>query len=219
MKRIIFTLITLLSFSIGCTQSYFGWGKSIKGNGNLKSENRQIDTFDKIEVTGPFEVILEKGKEGYLSITADDNLMNYIVTEVNKNTLEIGIKNKTNLKKYKKLSIVVPVEKASKIALTGSGDIIQKYTAKQDKMLLSLTGSGDLSIPLEVGELKVNLTGSGDISCRGIANDVTISIVGSGDFHGNDLRSKYNEVSIAGSGDAKVYATEKLKAQITADLP
>ena len=190
------------------------WEKRIKGSGNLKSENRQVGTFDKIKVTGSFSVSLIKGKEGKVSITADDNLIEHIVTEVNGNSLNIRFKNKVNIKTYKKLSIVVSVEKVSRISLTGSGNIIQNYIAEQDKIELSLTGSGDLTIPLKVGELDAKLTGSGDISCTGIADKIIVKVIGSGDFEGSELKSKYGEVSIAGSGDVEVYVTEELKATV-----
>jgi hypothetical protein len=58
------------------------------------------------------------------------------------------------------------------------------------------------------------LRGSGDISTAGTADSQDILIGGSGAYHAPDLKSKTATITIAGSGDADLNATEKLNVTI-----
>ena len=76
--RTFISILTLLIISSNLNAQVFT--KNIKGNGKLITENRSLSDYDKIGVAGSFDVILVKGKEGAISITADENLMEYIET-------------------------------------------------------------------------------------------------------------------------------------------
>ena len=50
----------------------------IKGNGDLVSEIRSIDNFDRIDVSGSFDIKVQVGEPLNLEILAESNLMKYI---------------------------------------------------------------------------------------------------------------------------------------------
>ena len=77
----IFTIILALLITSTSLNAQFS-NKKIKGNGNIITTDRSVSDFDKIGIAGSFDVILKKGNEGAISIQADENLMEYIITEV-----------------------------------------------------------------------------------------------------------------------------------------
>jgi hypothetical protein len=75
----IFALILL-----GCTglmgTCVFDGG--VEGDGNVVKESRAVEGFTALQAGSAFEVFLLQGEEESLTIEADQNLMQYIVTEV-----------------------------------------------------------------------------------------------------------------------------------------
>ncbi|HEX8279789.1 MAG TPA: DUF2807 domain-containing protein, partial [Chthoniobacterales bacterium] len=60
-----------------------------KGNGRVTTENRPIGNFTKIEADGAFEVVWGTAAAPALSITTDENLLQYMRTTLSGETLKI----------------------------------------------------------------------------------------------------------------------------------
>lgn len=194
------------------------WGsKKIKGNGNVTTENRSVGTYDGVAVAGFFDVELVSGTEGKLSLKAEENLLEYIITEVKDNTLKIKTKKGYNLRPSfnKKVIITVPFKDINSVSLAGSGDVVSKATIKSDKFTTNLAGSGDITLDVDASSVKANVAGSGDVRLRGSANNFVVRVAGSGDIHAFDLKSQNVEASVSGSGDVRVNCSGDLKARVS----
>ena len=64
-------LIALLLLAQG---SWAQWGNRVSGNGNITTTTVSTGNYDEIKVVGSMDVHLEKGTEGNISITTDENL-------------------------------------------------------------------------------------------------------------------------------------------------
>ncbi len=118
------------------------WGKKIKGNGNMQTMERSTGDYDAIAVSGFFDVVLVAGREGSISVQAEENLQEYIVTEVDKGTLEIKIKKGVNISPSSwkgGILITVPVETIQSVSLSGSGDIKGETLIKADDFSAQLS--------------------------------------------------------------------------------
>src|SRR5688572_11086224 len=107
MKKIGF-IIFIVAIIIGVTfANFFSWGKTsakffsfsanfggVKGSGNVRNEKRDVTDFRAIEVGGIFEVEVVAQKEFSVEVEADDNLLQFIKTEVRGGTLEISTDKK-----------------------------------------------------------------------------------------------------------------------------
>jgi hypothetical protein len=166
---------------------------SIQGSGVAKTETRTVPAFSKIELAGSPEVEVVVGKAVSLTVTADDNLLPLIDTEVKGHTLEIGSHDSYNSHVGVKVKITVPTLEGANIS--GSGDI-------------HVTG-------LKAGEMEARITGSGNLAIVGAADRLNAHITGSGNLKAEELAAKHVHVTVTGSGDAKVRATDEIDAHIT----
>ena len=189
--------------------------KKIKGNGDLKTESRTISNFDKIGVAGSFDVKLKKGKEGSIIIEADENLMEYIITEVDGDKLKIKTKKGFQLRASKTIKITVSFSSIDAVSLAGSGYIFSEDNINSDNLKLSLAGSGDLNLKVSSNDLKTSIAGSGNITLTGNTNIFKASIAGSGNINAYELKTEMLKVSIAGSGNAKVNVINEINAVTT----
>lgn len=205
----------LFATSLSNAQSWMG--DKIKGNGNQKTENRTTADYDEIKLQGYFDVDLVAGKEGQISVQAEENLLPYIKVEVEGNILKIYQEKGKNLQPSKgsKILLTVPFENINVVNLSGSGDINTKNQIKTDKFEVTLSGSGDLNIDVDAIEVEAKLSGSGDVRLKGKSDKLVAKISGSGDISANDLSSKDVDAGISGSGNIKINCSENLNARVS----
>lgn len=211
-RNIILSILLLVS----CIPTQAQWGKKIKGDGNLTSENRNVADYDEISVNGNIKVVLINGKEGNITLEGEKNILDNIELVTKNDKLIIKSKDHVELRpsKGKDIRITVPIEQVSKLSLNGSGEIEGTFPLKSDAIKLQVNGSGDLEVALDATNVKASVTGSGDIEVSGKADYFEAVVTGSGDIDGNELIANICEGKVVGSGDIKFHAEEELDAKI-----
>jgi hypothetical protein len=191
--------------------------KKVKGNGNMKKINRTTESYDGVKCAGSFDYILVSGTEGNITIEGEENLLEYIITEVKNGKLIVKTKNMVSLRTSfnKSITITIPFEEISSASLAGSGDLWSKNIIKADTFETAISGSGDVTLTVQSNSVQASVAGSGDLTLKGNTRDLEASVAGSGDFHGFDLEADNTTVSVAGSGDASVVSRKYLKARVS----
>lgn len=214
MKKLILITAVLLLTSIQLQAQWF-FGNKITGNAVMESTTKNVGNYDKVSVSGSFNVTLIKGEEGKLKIKIEENLLEYLVTEVDNNKLIIKWKKGVNISSKKDVYITVPFTDINTVSLFGSGEIISVDEIETTQFETYLSGSGDMNLTINSKSTKVNVTGSGDIVLKGNTNKITIDVTGSGDVNTYNLKAKIANTKVTGSGDIMVYVSEKLTAKVT----
>ena len=194
MKNIILTLALLVSVS---TVSGQNWGsKKTKGNGSIVTENRSVDQFNKLKVSGDFRVVLTSDRTKELSIKTDENLMDYIITEVKDGSLLIKMKKNYNLKpsNHKAIAVQVPLNSLREIALSGSGSIRSEEHIKTDQLIMKMSGSVKIIVGLTADDIEAVLLGS---------------------VKAKELKTEEGEFTVSGSGRIETNVTEKIIAKVS----
>ena len=211
MNKLFTSIVALLIVSANLNAQIFT--KRIKGDGNIITKTRTVSDYDKIGVAGSFDVKLLKGEEGEITIKADKNLMEYIITEVKNGNLKIKTKKGYSIRSNKTIIITVPFETINAVSLAGSGDIYSEDVIDSSNLKLSLAGSGNLNLNVSTKNLTSKIAGSGNMTLNGDSNEFTCSIAGSGNINGYDLKATVVTVKIAGSGNVKVHAINAIFAK------
>lgn len=215
------TTVLILGFLLVITSVNAQWwgGNKVKGNGNIVTDERKMSDYDQVDVAGPLDVELFSGSEGNVSVKAEENLLEYIITEVKGSRLVIKVKEGHSLSPSIRNSILitVPFKDIEQVALSGSGDVYTRPNniIKVSSLKANLAGSGDVKLEVDAEEVKANVSGSGDVSLTGKATELKCSVAGSGDIHAFELKANNVEASVTGSGDIKIYCDGVLKAKVT----
>lgn len=209
----ILSLLVLIAFSTTINAQWFG--KKVRGNGNMITKTRTVGEFDKVAVGGSFDVKLVAGDEGKLTIRIDENLLKYLVTEVDGGKLKIKWEKGVNVSTRKEMLITVPFRDIEAVTLAGSGDVYSEDVIKADNFKTALAGSGDIKLEVDANNVSAAISGSGDIDLQGNTNSVTVSIAGSGDIDAYELVSNNADIKISGSGGVKITVKDNLEARIS----
>lgn len=212
-------LFTLTLVFCMATMSYAQWGKKIKGNGKVVTIERTTGDYESIAVSGWFDVELVAGAEGAITMKGEENLLEYIITEVKDGKLVVKPEKGVNLQssswKSGTISITIPVEEINAVSMSGSGNLVGKTVLKGSKFKTSMSGSGDLSLDLEVEDLEVRVSGSGDMDLNGSTNNLEVQISGSGDVQAYGLNANNVSAIVSGSANIEVTANTSLKARVS----
>ncbi len=156
-------------------------GHKVRGNGILRTETRDIPTFETMICEGSYEVQIECQAKQALTIDADENLLPLIKTEVKNNTLRIYTEE--NLQPSKEIKIMASVENLSEFTIHGSahGNV---SNVNNNVLDVEVNGSSKLHFNGKTAQLKIIISGSSKIDATSlVAQDAKVRINGSGDIH------------------------------------
>ena len=206
------SLFVMILFLTACNAQKYG---KVKGNGNVISKTRNVGSFEQIGVSGSFDVILKKGDEGKIDIKIEDNLLPYLITEVNNGKLKIKWKSGTNISTRKEIYITVYFNEINAIGVSGSSDIVVKDLIRSNKFSVSVSGSGDIEFEIETDHLSASVSGSGDLDISGTAKTFEAAVAGSGDIDAYGLTSDKADLKISGSGGMTLTVKNELEARVS----
>ena len=191
------------------------FNKTIEGSGNVTTSERNVSAFNEVKCAGSYDVELTQGNSSSVKIETDDNIQDYIVTDINGNELYIHTKENVNLHPSSKTKLYITTSALQEFKLTGSGNVstTNKLTGA-DHLNLDISGSGNMHINVNTPSVNSGISGSGDIYLTGETRDSKISIAGSGNYHAEDLKAENAIIKIAGSGDARLFADSTLDINI-----
>lgn len=189
--------------------------QSIKGNKEFEDYTRTLSKFDQVSVAGAFEVTLIQSDQSKVEIGVENNLEQYLLTEVKDRKLKIRWQNKIHARPSKTVKINVYYNMdLKKISLAGSGSIEAQQMLKSDHLSLNLAGSGNIKLALHVLSLACDIAGSGTVNLEGETQNFDCSKAGSGDLNSEELWCKILHLESAGSGNADVHVSEELVASL-----
>ena len=183
-------LIVLLA---GCVVLVVGCHlPGVRGNGQIKTEERPIATFANVDASGAFEIEWQNGPPA-VRVTTDENLLPYVENNVSDDTLHLRTREHVWPTHGIKVIISSPTRAGGKIR----GAI--KLTVKQ------------LSGPIFALEAK----GASQVSLDGSVDRLLVDMTGASHLAADGLQAKTAEISTTGAGDAEVAVTDTLKVVIT----
>lgn len=105
------------------------------------------------------------------------------------------------------LTITLPGREFKKFGIAGSGNLVL-HNLDQEKLKVSIAGSGSIKADGKVEEAEIHIAGSGDADLGQVASRVSeVHIAGSGN---TDIApTEEAEIHIAGSGDVNLHANPK----------
>ncbi|RPI82143.1 MAG: DUF2807 domain-containing protein, partial [Chloroflexi bacterium] len=186
-KIVILLLISLMALT-SC--NVIGFNR-VRGSGNIVSESREVSDFHAIDMSGTGDLIVTQGDTESLVIEADDNLMQYLESEVVNGTLQLGYEGsfQLNLDPTERIQYILTVIDLDEVSISGSGTMIAEELESED-LILDASGSGEFRIDnLNADSLRLTFSGSGEAEIAGMVSHQEIRISGSGNYNAEDLAS------------------------------
>ncbi len=206
--------VKLLSLLLAISLSsciYGQYRQKVTGSGKVVTKDRKADYFNAIKVSSGIDVYLMQGNTESIKLEADDNLHEYILTEISGGTLKIY--TEVNIQRAKSKKVYVTMKDVESLSASSAGDIYGKNTIKTQELDLNVSSAGDIKINIVVEKLSCNISSAGDITIEGTADELKADLSSAGDLNAYELTAKVADVSTSSAGNAKITVTEKLTAR------
>lgn len=208
--------ITALVLSLALTSCHFDFENNfgVRGNGNVQTTDRNISpNFDKIEVSRGLDVYLTQSDQARITVEADENLHEIIVTEVENNVLRVYADENINRAKSKK--VVVNFTDVNSISASSGSDVYSTNTIRVDDLELSTSSGADMELDIDVNVADCSSSSGSDLRVSGTANKVYADASSGSDIKAGKLKANNCEARASSGADITVNASNELYAKAT----
>jgi len=184
--------------------------KTVYGDKNVVKKERPAGSFSGIKVSTGIDVYLTQGDKMSITVEADENLHEYIQTEITNGTLKVY--SDANIRSAEMKRVYVTMKDINYMSTSSAGDIIGETPVKTENLRLSASSAGDIKIETYAKNIDIDVSSSGDLTLSGETDILDADLSSAGDLNAFNLKAREARISVSSAGDADIYVTEKLTA-------
>lgn len=166
---LILGLIVSNLFSFGrISDKFFNFSFNVrgeKGSGHMGSDRRDLRDFKSIDVGGVFHVEITAQKDFSVEVEADDNLLQYIKTDVRGGTLNIEIDKKVSTKNPMRIRISAPDIDALEVSRAAN---VTVNNLKNTGISVDASGASNIKLAGETAKLTVDVSGATKVDAENL---------------------------------------------------
>ncbi len=163
----------------------------IVGSGILKTEVRNISDFKTVETSGAINVEIIAAKEFSVEVDADDNLLEYVKTEIDGTTLNIYTEKWLTTNTKMNVRISMPELLNAKVSGVSTMTI---DNLKNDNFSLKASGASKIKISGETNTFDFKLSGASVLDAE-------------------NLLTEFADAKVSGASNAVLNVSESLEAK------
>lgn len=220
--------ITLLSLT-GCV-----FTNVITGSGNLQTKEFSFSGFNKIDVGSVFEANITRSDSYQVSVTIDDNLVNYLDVTQSGDTVHIALKPFVSFgfPFHASANITMPelqacsISGASKGTVTGFDNDNMEYNVsgasaltvadlKAKNATINLSGFSTLSGTLTTSSATIEVSGASTLNLAGSAQNAQMEATGASSLRTANFITQDASVVLSGASNGSVMVNGKLDLDIS----
>lgn len=184
-----------------------------QGSGSIVTQERPARNFSSIQIHLGADLVLIQGDTESLSIEADGNLMEYILTDVQNGKLIISKPDDVNLVPSRPIRLKVGFATLDNIEVFGSSAITAN-NLNLDKLIISFSGSGSTHLVGRVETQSIMIRGQATLNNFDLmSRNVSVDIKGTGSVEVN--ASETLDVTLAGMGSIRYSGTPQIRQTIS----
>jgi len=213
MRNMMIAVLVILPMAFVSCHDEFMIG--ISGQGEIVEQTINLDDFDGFVSAISADIYLTQGDKQEVVIEAQQN----IIDNIDLNRVENGkwtIRYHQMVRHSKQVKIYITITTLNIAGISGSGAIagLTPFTSL-DNLKLIISGSGSMDLDTESKSMDVAISGSGDLKMVGKTDKLNLFVSGSGSFNGKDLVTPRAEMTISGSGSARLTVEEYLQVLVS----
>jgi len=170
-----------------------------------KKETRPVSGFTGIDASSVFNITITKSDRESLTIEADNEVMQYVRSEVRDGVLRLYLDNNKNVNNVKILKASVAMKNLDKVTLSGACNLTANDLFTPDKFKAGCSGASNLTVNMTTNQLSIETSGASKIQINAnVSGDANFDASGASNIKG---KLKANNVSFGSSGSCSVELT------------
>jgi len=182
------------------------------GCGPVRTQEFNFTGFTGVEVGWAFRVEIVQSDSYSVSITADENLFNFIQVSQEGETLKIGL---TQPMPFRTLKAEITMPDLYELSLSGATrGTVQGFSSSHD-FILGLSGASRLTGDITAGDAQFTVSGASTIQLQGSADDMTVNASGASRVELASFPVNNTQVILSGASRGTVNLDGRLDADLS----
>lgn len=203
-------LIGVFAFLSLVFSSCWFMGPSVKGNGNVTEETRQVGEFDQIQVSRGMNVYVTQGSPAKVVVIADNNLHEIIETKVEGGILKVYVNENVRWAKEKK--VMVTVEKLSGVKTSSGSNAWSQNQIMSENLELKASSGANLTMDVNAKYLKADCSSGANIKLSGLAKEADFETSSGANLKGEELKAENCKMRASSGGNVSSTVNGRLEA-------
>lgn len=204
-------LIGIFAFLSILLSSCWFLGPSVKGNGNVTEEVRQVAEFDQINVSRGMNVYISQGSPAKVVVIADNNLHEVIETRVEGGTLKVYVNE--NIRWAKEKKVMVTVEKLSGLESTSGSNVWSQNQIMSENLEMKATSGANITLDVNAKYLKAGCSSGANIRISGLAKEAELGTSSGANLKGEELKAENCKMKASSGGNVSSTVHGRLEAK------
>jgi hypothetical protein len=215
MKKAIIIAAIVAAVAVTCTVLILrGWPGGLVGSGNLETEEYAFTNFTKVEIGSAFEFEIEQSSSYNISVTADDNVIDYVQVSQVGQTLKIRLGRVTWLGPVTlRASVTMPQLHGLTVSGASRG-IVSDFSSTED-LDITVSGASRVTGDITAGNAEFDISGASTIQLEGSANDMVADVSGASRFNLDDFAVNNADVDFSGASSGTINLDGRLDADLS----
>ncbi len=185
-------------------------GPSVKGNGEVVEDVRELGKFNSVKVTSGMNVYFVQGDKPSVVVVADENLLEIIETKVNDNTLEI--RARANIWSATSKKVVITTNKIREIHGTAGSNIYTDGRLIVDKLTLQASAGCNFKMDLDGQSVDVSISSGANVFLTGKSKQFCAKTSSGANLKAEDFKAEVSEIKVSSGANAWVTTMKELTA-------
>jgi hypothetical protein len=211
MKTKQFQLIGIFAFLSIILSSCWFMGPSVKGNGNVTEEVRQVAEFDQIHVSRGMNVYVSQGSPAKVIVIADNNLHEVIETKVEGGVLKVYVNE--NIRWAKEKKVMVTVEKLSGLETSSGSNAWSQNQIMSEDLDMKASSGANITMDVNAKYLKADCSSGANIKISGLAKEAELETSSGANLKGEELKAENCKMKASSGGNVSSTVNGRLEAK------
>jgi len=208
-RIVVTSILSLLLFSCNFNMN---WNSGVKGNGNVVMETRTVNaSFSKIKASEGLSVYLTQGSSEGITVEADENLQELIITEVIDGVLKIHCKEQIGKASSKKVN--VNFKSVSGITSTSGSSVHATNVITTDNLKLKSSSGSSMRVKVNTNDLTCDSSSGSSLKVSGNTISLTAEASSGSTIKAGDLKAESSEASASSGANLTVNTSKALIAK------
>jgi len=204
-------LIGFFAFLTFVLSSCWFMGPSVKGNGNVTEEVRQVAEFDQIDVSRGMNVYVSQGSPAKVVVIADNNLHEVIETKVEGGVLKVYVNE--NIRWAKEKKVMVTVEKLAGVHTSSGSNAWSQNQIMSENLELKASSGANITMDVNAKYLKADCSSGANIKISGLAKDADLETSSGANLKGEELKAENCKMKASSGGNVSSTVNGRLEAK------
>jgi uncharacterized protein YxeA len=198
----IFSIILIIRFELS--------GEIIEGSGNIVSETHEAQAFNDIEVKGNIEVYLTQGDKHSIMVYTDDNLKEYIKTDIHRDQLVISLGKR--IKGTEKPRVYIEFSDLENLNASAGAIVFAEEAIQGEELSIDLRSGAESHLNLVFEKADIDITTGAEATIKGSVEMLIADIATGSTLNAKNFHAVNCSVNSKSGSQSTVYVSGQLNA-------